>query len=784
LEPLFASNAPLSALALPGAQALLRDMGFALAALLAAERDRVVITTEASADLGGWKAAVWEVGLERDGADVLVSVFTPGTAPRIGQTEHRAALVVAARAVLDGIERVRVLSERPQPGRVAHLADAIASPVEIDGVRPRNTGLAIARDQLLSSLAAQIATEPRATSTLKLRSKDEHSLVLSTEIQLRAPRSRGGGSELSRADLHALLFRGELRAQVGDSERRIANCHVFLVAEQLLELAAAGLDAAQHNRGMLRRAHAGTVSCGVQIDRRSRVTLLLADAAQNTGPARGWRLPAIGVDEFTRAVVSFGRELSRQLVRHDKRHNHNLRLSAFRDRLRRLVDELGACRSRRSLLNHAPESYRAFAESAPPPPAISDGAGTTVARLRFRESWRAVVPGIDLRATRLCGDRLIVGSLRELACIERSSGALIWRQPSRRGASIMTPVGLARLSADGSLAIHDYGDGETTLELTLEPAVGGGVSGAVINAPGLPHMLLVGEGARYLAAVDLDSGEIRWRRTLRRGGRLRLRRAGKLVVVARGEAQLVALDLLTGEEVWRHVAADAAGRTRRGGPTRLRYVHGPVLDRGSLFVTCTEPGIQGPAQLEHIDPWTGAVRWRAQLPGDVSRLSAPLCSPDAVVIVGRSDGRSGLWIFNRKDGSLRFDGGGVLGPAAVATIAVDDLVVANSDAGELMAVSIDDGAIRYRHVFAHAAGGVDRPHSIQPVLRSGALFVPHSELYVVRPRDGALVGRVPSELVPDLVRVDERCGVYVAELSGHLAGYHAQPALALVTPIE
>ena len=67
------------------------------------------------------------------------------------------------------------------------------------------------------------------------------------------------------------------------------------------------------------------------------------------------------------------------------------------------------------------------------------------------------------------------------------------------------------------------------------------------------------------------------------------------------------------------------------------------------------------------------------------------------------------------------------------------------------------------------------------MLRSGALFVPQSELYVMRPHDGALLGTIPSDLVPDLVRVDERCGVYVAEQSGHLAAYAALPSLRLLT---
>jgi hypothetical protein len=75
----------------------------------------------------------------------------------------------------------------------------------------------------------------------------------------------------------------------------------------------------------------------------------------------------------------------------------------------------------------------------------------------------------------------------------------------------------------------------------------------------------------------------------------------------------------------------------------------------------------------------------------------------------------------------------------------------------------------------------DVPRRLEPVLRSGALFVPHVDVQVIRPQDGALLGTVgPCETIPDLLRVDERCDVYVAEESGHVASFAAGPRLTLV----
>jgi hypothetical protein len=79
-----------------------------------------------------------------------------------------------------------------------------------------------------------------------------------------------------------------------------------------------------------------------------------------------------------------------------------------------------------------------------------------------------------------------------------------------------------------------------------------------------------------------------------------------------------------------------------------------------------------------------------------------------------------------------------------------------------------------------AGDDVEQPRRLEPVLRNGALFVPQHQVHVVRPRDGEMLGTVPTDLIPDLLRVDEQCSVYVAEESGHLAAFGVAPKLALV----
>ncbi len=496
------------------------------------------------------------------------------------------------------------------------------------------------------------------------------------------------------------------------------------------------------------------------------------------GPTAALRLPPLSADEIARAAQSFAKALIKQVVALDGGQSTNLRLSALSEAAAELKQRVRSSSDRSSLVNEAPDCYRAFAESdTRPPPAVLPRPAPT-GKLRFTESWRADIPGIDLRSLYLCGDRLLVGSNRELACIERSSGRLLWTRRARRGVSLLTPVGLVRLAPNGTLALHDIDDGERVFELRLGPCVGARASGAVINAPALPRLLLVGEGERHLVAVDLDSSEIRWRRALRRSGMLRLRRAGKLMIVASAEPELVALDLLSGEVVWRRCA-------------RSRFASSVAVDQGDLFALSAEQlGRRSATELHHLDAWTGAEKWHVQLPRPILPVGAPMLADDVVVIIS-NDGDErrpcmGVMVFERDSGALRFDLPAGLCRGHAARLLVDKLLLANSELGELIGIDLQDGRTRYRHVFAGVGGRFnpsDRPHSMQPVLRSGALFLPQNEVFVVRPRDGALIGRTPSDLVPDAMRVDERCGVYVAEASGYLAAYHALPTLTLVSKV-
>jgi outer membrane protein assembly factor BamB len=413
-------------------------------------------------------------------------------------------------------------------------------------------------------------------------------------------------------------------------------------------------------------------------------------------------------------------------------------------------------------VNPSPEIYRAF---APAPRDASDE--REAARLRFSPGWTASFGGIDLRATFLCGDHLIVGASRETACVDRRSGDLLWRRSTQPAVSVVTPVGLARLFADGSIALHDYGSGEVMMTSRLSPRVGGVVTGAVVSAPGLPRLIVVSEGKRHLSALDLDSGEVRWRHAAHGGSTFRLRRAGKLLIVVAGDATLTALDIASGDVVW---------RTR----DRLRFVGHVGLDHDSLFAFAGEPDGKGRGvvRLHHLDPYAGASRWVRELPDLPCPIGAPLVGDREVLVVTRDRPGLGMLALDRATGETLWSAEPGLFPIASAWLAIDDSIVVSSETGDLASWSTRTGANRWRHRFPRGMEG-DQPRKLEPILRSGALFVPQQQVHVVRPRDGAILGHVPTELIPDLLRVDERCDVYVAEESGHLASFRAGAKLSL-----
>lgn len=750
---LLMERVPLADLPERDVSAFVADLAYAIADLSAARRHRIALRLVHGAE-------PLELGLERAGTDLLVSLVRTTAIPEVVFHERRVNVDLFCTRLMGALDAF-ANGERSRREIVANAppTDDIEIPAWSDAART-----AAARDYLRPRLPFGTENSDPEPTFVTIEPTGDVPIMIAADVLMRIPPSAAMETGVSRSDLFALIFRGKLRVIVGEHARELPDVFVFLVAEQLVDLVIEALNAAASSRPYYRRLTVGGAVCAVRLQGEGHASLTIG-MPRRGGEERGqvWTFPAVDLTSLVQSVMAFARALARTIVRRDRTQAQNLRVHAFRAKVRELNERVRQTTRDESKINDAPEGYRAFAAASRPPPAEDDSLATS--RLRFTPRWLAAVPSIDLRATFLCGDAFVVGATRELSCLDRRTGEIVWTKPVPRATSVITPLGLARIEAEGALHLIDLQTGDVQWTTNLSPRTGTSTSGVVVNSPGLPRMIVVSEGTRHLAAVDLHGGDVRWRYASRRNGVFRVRRAGKLLVVASGETALVALDVLTGEVVWR--VCD-----------RRRFASHVAVDQESLFAISGDGAFveRGAAALHHVDPWSGASRWIVDLPTESAPVGAPLLARDTVVIVTHGRRGTGVLGFDRATGEKRFEG--VACTAAASCVVVDGTIILNSEGGDLVGIDASDGSTRYRHVFGSADG--DRPRRLEPMLRSGALFVPQTELLIVRPRDGKLLGRVPADLIPDLFRVDEKCDVYVAEESGHIAAFSAGPRLRLI----
>lgn len=717
----------------------------------------------------------WELCVERFNSTACLSVYRTGAEPVIAAYDR----AVPFEEVVDAVERAieRLLSDGA-PRTAARLQ------------------LAEAADQLRAlALSPSDDSRPPEPVAVVVEPDRDAPLSFGAEFALRestpdAHRGSSGSESVERADMHALLFRGRASAEIRGRAVDLGECHPVLLAERLLELARSAFDSWERGLAMHARSDAGGVTLGVRVSTDGELALTLA-AASGSERRTVHTFPALGVSDVLEAALTFGRSLVRAIVRRDRSQVTNLRLSALRRALRESTDALRQASQLDSKINPSPEAYRVFA--TPKESRSPRGAALGAARLRYSTRWRAIVPGIDLRSTYLCGSSLVVGAATEMWSLDCATGRVLWHTDVPRGTSVATPAGIVRIAPDGRVLVYDLAHGDRTLETRIAPRVGGPMAGAVVHMAGQPRLVVVTEGEHHLVAIDLASGEPRWRWSWggARGSRLgspRLKRSGRLAYFTCGDGALTALDVITGDVVWRL-------------RDRLRFRGPPTVVHDAVFAL--SGGAHGVARLYCIDPYSGRARWSTSVADPHAPCTvegAPLVARGAVAVALRQKSGVSLAAFERDDGAPISTPPRVIAPNGSSWLAVDETFIGNTPVGDLVAIHARTGELTWRHVLGPRPLDADLPRRLEPVLRGGALFVPCSlvaaegthgrrdtsplaaGVCVVRPSDGALIGSIaPTEAIPDLLRVDEDCNVYVAEESGHLVSFGALPRLRLVS---
>lgn len=734
------------------AACVLRDLALALADLVSVPRGKRIVRFYEDA---------WELCVERLAASATLSVYRGGAEPTVLVYDRVVVFDEMCASVVDALDAALARRKSSHPGSLAKPANDLVD----------------ARSVLVTARAGALVFEEAMpeSAPVSIDLDGDAPISFAADFSMRPGPAAAAAATMEpaveRADLHALIVRGRMRAEIRGRSVDLGETYPFLFAERVLDLARRALDAWERGQPFFARVEAGGVMIGLRVVAAdappAALTISSADAERTVST-----FPELSLFDVVEAALAYGRGLVRALVRRDRTQAGNLRLAGFRRDLRAVGDVLREVRRQDARINPAPESYRAFAqragtrkgEGAP----ASGGDLLSSARLRYSQRWRALVPGIDLRSTFLCGDRLLIGAALETFCLDRTTGELVWRKTTPRAVAVVTPAGIARIAPDGAIAVHDFATGDVTLRTWIAPRVSGPPTGAVVSTSGLPKILIVTEGDRHLVAIDLTSGEARWRYAWGRAGALRLKRVGKLLYVASGDSALTAVDVQTGAVVWR--VRD-----------RLRFCASPSIDHDGLFAVAG--GVSSAATLHAIDPYSGRTLWNARIPSSPCTVEgAPLVTDDAVAVAVRD--RRGLRIsaFARETGAPLFHTDAPVAPVGTSWLAVDGLLVGNTPMGEVVGVDGTRGTVRWRASLGQGRTvEADVPRKLEPVLRSGALFVPHVDVHVLRPSDGAHLGTVgPCDAIPDLLRVDERCDVYVAEESGHMVAFGAGPRLSLV----
>jgi outer membrane protein assembly factor BamB len=564
----------------------------------------------------------------------------------------------------------------------------------------------------------------------------------------------------ARADVYPLLFQGTLWACIRGRRMPLVKGPIMPATLRMVQAVQTMIEAWERGRAANVRLRSGRFSVGLRLSRAGEVALTVkTDEGQNV------TVPALDVPGTALPILKLASDLARALVNTDRSQVRNLRVSGLRDEVRALRRAIGRRHRSQPIVNQDPDRLRwTMPEQEDAEWPSHARASEPSRRLRFAERWRAEVGALDAASTFLCGDRLIVATPHDAIAVSRDDGTALWERQDACVASWMAGTVLVRLSPSGEISLCDTRDGETYARTRIALPSLDGLRAKYIGGGDIPPMVVVGEGDDRLVAVDLRTAEPRWRFHGPRRSGFRMKRAGRLLITVAGGSEISAIDVISGEVIWRYLDGS-------------QFWLDPAVSRHMVITVATHPG-HNETYLYGIDLFSGQLTWRRPLAASPS--GGPMqFGPSAAIALGDA-AEPLLASFDPASGNLRWmvpDPGVNQGGSCMA---FDSNFVVNTPSGRIAAMNVDSGLTLWTRTLSHPVAD-EIPRRLEPVLRSGALFVPSATVHVLRPSDGEpLGGDFPCDLIPDFLRVDERSWVYVAEESGLLQAFAPTPHLELV----
>jgi len=335
--------------------------------------------------------------------------------------------------------------------------------------------------------------------------------------------------------------------------------------------------------------------------------------------------------------------------------------------------------------------------------------------------WR-VKTGDAVRSTpAVTATGLYVGSGDgHLYALDRATGRTIWRfdagspvhsSPAVAGGLIVAATLGGRIFAVDQAAGRVRWSLQTgdTLPRNVAPAGGWDllVSSPVIS--GNPVVIGGRDGVVY--ALELGTGQVRWR--ARTGGKIRASPAVRdgAVVVGSWDGRVYALDLATGRERWVHRTVGDTLDSKKFGFDRRAIQGSAAIAGGQVFVGSRDGGFYG------IDFQTGERQWRATHRGSWV-VGSPTAEPGRVT-VGSSDGHfiHAVEPATGKDIWRLETGMNVLAsPLRVGDLTVIGLYPTDGPGGAVWALDAATGAVRWKL-------NLDAAVMSSPVAADGELYV-------------------------------------------------------------
>jgi outer membrane protein assembly factor BamB len=747
---LFVNGVNVAARAGPDAVfCITRDLLVAVRDLALGRRDKATVS---------FYEGPWELVLLREHETALITFMRVGAAPEVVIQDHPEQLAAIGASLVTAGERLCRCARRLD---AALDRDPLIGEIELLGAEVRGALLANP-SRPARPIPEQVVYETTNFDDLASAGA-EGRLIFGFEITATS-RDLLGPVVKGRADLHALLCSGVLVAYADTLRVVVGRGRVFLQVERLLAGLKHLLGAWEQGKPMHVRLHGDTLQVGLRLASDEKVALTLGQVG---GGRRAVTSADLEVDEVVRPLLSLAKELRRAMKQLAPQQKHNPRFESFRRDLG-FIESWYRDLTRPSLVDEQAEPYQISdteeSDGVTLPPAARVSL-TEARRLSYTERWWLEAEGLDIGGTFLCGDRIVVTARDTVMALDRDRGELLWRIEAPPAYSLMAGhYGLVRLGPSGQASLVDLRDGRTRWEVGLRPRAGA-PAGAQVGGTHGPRCVVLTEAERGLVALDLNTGEQRWRFAAWRGRDFAIRPAGRLLLVTCGDSAVYGLDAESGELVWRHTARatfeiqTTAFRDRAlacGGPPGGRDARLFCTDLASgrlHWVKVLDIGVTGPV--------VGAAGSTVVVPGRHPSGGAVIVGLD----LATGDERWRRWLEGWSDYTM---------------LAVDDVIVTCGSGGLVAAVDARTGDLRWSLSLGYTDPD-DVPRRLEPVLRGGALFVPADTVYVVNPRDGSIIHRLGGDgLVPDLLRVDERCGIYVAEEAGYVAAYGVAANLAVV----